>query len=461
MFFKPKANLPDGEKSRIEFCLQQLAECIGFERFALPVLSRQTLLGVYEAERNPQPVIDFVGKHLGHDVSEVRLRVVPGLQLAESSCGSGCGGGSCDGPSGLPGRYDAAARTITLDQQIDSDPHMGLATLINGVVCDLLAQHDYSAAHLPERVELAVVGTGLGMIRNGINLVAKPTKHWDSTLWDLVPRPFLDCQALTYANALAAWARDEPTPEWANDLPGDLKRPMRNSLKFLFKTNDSFFQPQAQRAWLTQSPSEWWSLAASKSASKQVIAIRHWHADGKLNGQQESLLLEKLRSSNLAVTLSAIAASERLALEQQTGASEAVASESLVRELRLLTDHRDDEVRAKAMCVLTRLGSLDEATVETAAMMLQDHQRHLVFAGLYALSTLDEVPDRVLPPFDRCFVRVLRACDYEFIDLFVATYQRWLDDPQSHFEDLLQDSPEHLPIALETLQKVLEPQGAA
>ncbi|QEG43133.1 hypothetical protein [Roseimaritima ulvae] len=457
MFFKPKANLPDGEKSRIEFCLQQLAERVGFERFVLPVLTSKTLFDVYEAQRDPQQVMEFLGKHLGHDTSGIRLRVFPSLQLAQRSCGGGCGGGSCDGPSELPGRYDAASRTITLDLDIDSDRQMGLAALINGVVSDLLDQHNYAAAHLPERVELAVVGTGLGMLRNAISLVAKPTHHWDSTQWELLPRPFLDYQALPYVNALAAWARDEATPDWANDLPGELKRPMRTSLKFLLKTNDSFFQPRAKRSWLTQSPSEWWSLAASASASKQVIAIRHWQSDGPLNDQQETLLLEKLRSANLAVTLHAIAATERLATEQP-----AIASEAVVRELRLLTDHRDDEVRAKAMCALTRLGKLDEATVETAAMMLGDNHRHLVFAGVYALATLDSVPDRVLPAFDRCFVRALRACDYEFIDLFAAAYQRWFEDPQAHFEGLLQDSPEHLPIALETLQKTPapEPQGA-
>ncbi|EMI16836.1 hypothetical protein RMSM_06231 [Rhodopirellula maiorica SM1] len=450
MFFKPKANLSDAEKSRIELCLQQIAECVGFERFTLPVLSPKTLFGVYESERDPQQVIQFVGKHLDHDVSGIQVRVFP--QLAQSSCGGGCGGGSCDGPGGLPGRYDAAERTITLDLRIDSDPPMGLATLINGVVCDLLSQNNLDSEHLPERVDLAVVAMGLGMIRSSIGLVAKQPTCWDSTQWELIPRPFLDCQSLAYANASAAWARDDATPEWSNDLPSDVKRSMRKSLKFLLKTNDSFFQPRAKRSLLTQSQSEWWKLAASVSASNQVIAIRHLESDGKLDDPQESLLLEKLCATNRAILLNAIAATERMASKHPT-----VVSESVVRELRTLTDHRDDEVRAKAMCVLAKLGKLHEATIETATEMLEDHQKHLVFAGVYALSTLDSVPERVVPSMDRCFVRVLRACDYEFIDLIVTAYRRWLDDPQSHFEGLLQDSPEHLPIALETLQKAPEP----
>lgn len=287
------------------------------------------------------------------------------------------------------------------------------------------------------------------MIRNNISLVKRVTLSWDSTQWELFPRPFLDCQSLAYANAIAAWARDDATPEWASDLPGDLKRPMRSSLKYLLKTNDSFFQPRAKRSQLTQSQSEWWKLAASGSPSNQVIAIRHLESDGDLNGQQETLLLEKLGSANRAIVVNAIAATERMALLH-----EPVASESIVGELRMLVDHRDDEVQAKAMCALARLAKLDERSVDSAAMMVESDHRHIVFAGAYALSTRSSVPDHVLAPFDRSFVRVLRACNYEFVELFAVAYIRWLDDPESHLEELLHDSPEHLPIALETLQQV-------
>ena len=138
MIFKAKANLPDSAKSRIEFCLQQIAECVGFERFSLPVLNRRTLFEVHEAERKPQQVVAFAGQYLEHDVSGIQVRVA--LPQALSAGGGCCGGGSCSGPSELPGRYEPAGRCITLDQKIDIDPPMGLATLINGVVCDLLHQ---------------------------------------------------------------------------------------------------------------------------------------------------------------------------------------------------------------------------------------------------------------------------------------------------------------------------------
>ncbi len=360
---------------------------------------------------------------------------------------------SGDSPGGLPGRYDANGRTITLDIEIDSNPQMGLAALIDGVVRDLLHQANFDLANRQELVELAVTGTGLGMLRNNIDLVKKRTTSWDSTQWELFPRPLLDRPSLAYANAITAWARDDSTPEWANDLPSDLKRPMRKSLNFLFKTNDSFFRPQANRSLLSQSAGEWWTLAASASVSKQVIAIRHLEFDSELNDQRESLLLEKLRSSNLTIVLNAIAATERMAFHRQV-----VASESVIRELRTLVDHREEEVRAKAMYALAGLGQLDDASVETAALMLEDHRRHIVFAGVNALSTLNSVPDHILPSIDQRLVRAIRDCDYESIDIFVEAYRRWFDEPQSKLEGLLQDDPEHLPGVLETLHKARDQQ---
>ena len=87
MFFAAKPNVTVGEKSRIEFYLQQLAECIGFERFVLPVLSRQKLIGLVEAEQHtPEQIVYFLGEHLNHDVGEIRVQLDP-QQAADCSGG--------------------------------------------------------------------------------------------------------------------------------------------------------------------------------------------------------------------------------------------------------------------------------------------------------------------------------------------------------------------------------------
>ena len=78
-FFKSAPNLPDDEKARIEFHLQQISESIGFDRLQLPVKSERDVL--YEAQqselRSSKQVLTAVGQHLNYDISEIRLQTLP------------------------------------------------------------------------------------------------------------------------------------------------------------------------------------------------------------------------------------------------------------------------------------------------------------------------------------------------------------------------------------------------
>ena len=88
MFFKSKPNLHDAEKARIEFHLQQIAECIGFARFKLPVMSASKLLDWHAAKQSPEQLIGLVGRHLSHDVGTLKFQAV---SKPIEKCGSGGG----------------------------------------------------------------------------------------------------------------------------------------------------------------------------------------------------------------------------------------------------------------------------------------------------------------------------------------------------------------------------------
>jgi len=81
LFFKSSANLPDGEKARLEFHLQQIAECVGPERLKLPVKSISALR-FDDAEQ----ALNSIGKHLKHDVSGVTIQTELKQQ---QQCGGG------------------------------------------------------------------------------------------------------------------------------------------------------------------------------------------------------------------------------------------------------------------------------------------------------------------------------------------------------------------------------------
>ncbi len=82
--FKTKPTIATGEKARLEFELQKLAECLGDERFSLPVLSLsqwQNMINKPLAD-----TLEAIGKHLQHPTGSIQVIVQP-ENLA--TCGGG------------------------------------------------------------------------------------------------------------------------------------------------------------------------------------------------------------------------------------------------------------------------------------------------------------------------------------------------------------------------------------
>ena len=318
------------------------------------------------------------------------------------------------------------------------------ATLIHFVVADLLHQNGFERSHLPEVVDCAVIATGLGVLQGNLGFVHSGGSFWDTTAWEVFPKAFLATQMVAYANALTAWTRGDKNPVWATSLPSDVKNPMLKSLKFLFKTSDSFYQP-VDSGDLSSVPATGLKQMQSPFASTQIIGSRSVENTQADRAEIETALKQLLRSNSVDVAVQAVAATERLQINSAETAD----------ELLSLTEHRNELVRARAMCAITRLGLLNQDSIEVAAGMLDDGTKYVVFSGLMALATLENLPEHILPLADRCFEKALANCDYEFIGIFTAAYQKWVDDPAAHFRSLFgEQSPEYLEIALESLTAV-------
>ncbi len=343
---------------------------------------------------------------------------------------------------------------MTLTTQWDGTQPLSVATAIHFVIVDLLVQSDFPGAHLPEIVDAAAIATGLGILRSQIDLVNQSGAFWDSTAWEVLPPPFLSAQKTAYALAMAAWIRKEKSPSWANELTTEITGPMNKSLKFLSKTDDSFFDlsiAATQTPLANYNQEQWLELGSSKQVSSQIIGLRHCLIDSKeddsdaMRSRWSELLVNKFRSGGRDVVLHAIAAAER----------GKIVSPQIVEELIFLVENRDDLIKAKALMALTHMGRLNSVALDLAQRMLDSREKFVRYAALLALSSSNEVSDQSLPLLDREFTRALSNCDQEFVNLFATGYSRWLSDPAAHFNGLFAEhSPEYLEIALEALEGV-------
>ena len=76
--FKPKPNLALADRARIEFFYQRIFECVGLERIQLPVQRMNEWLVLANSNGNVEPILNWLGQHLNHDVSELQIRFEPG-----------------------------------------------------------------------------------------------------------------------------------------------------------------------------------------------------------------------------------------------------------------------------------------------------------------------------------------------------------------------------------------------
>lgn len=85
-FFKSSPNLPDHEKARVEFHLQQLAECLGGDLLRRPVMIPEAVFGTDPRHTSLGEVLGKIGDHLSVDVSPISVQTsVKSLEV--------CGGG--------------------------------------------------------------------------------------------------------------------------------------------------------------------------------------------------------------------------------------------------------------------------------------------------------------------------------------------------------------------------------
>ena len=336
----------------------------------------------------------------------------------------------------MPSDYDSEKRQISIETEFGDSPPLATAALMQSLVHDLLVNNGLANAAPGEFLDAAVALCGLGGPRAEVELISDAGSYWDTTRWDASPANFLDHESLAYAHSLAIWCRGGNV-----DLLPASMRTAKGSLKYLNKTNDSFFQRSLviddQLAIET-----FIELAASGKDSTRIAAMQFFNSDQALHEQQDAAILENLRHRSEHVIAHAVSA----ALVTQT------TSPGIVEELKLLTDNHDDRLRSKAVQAVTLLGQLDDYVAGNAAKMLSSSTAYVTYSGLLALAKLDKVSEDVLQLADRGFERALHTCNYQFVELFAGAYNRWLDDPVAHLNRLWGErSPEYYQMAVEAL----------
>ena len=336
----------------------------------------------------------------------------------------------------MPSDYDSEKRQISIETEFADNPPLATAALLQSLIHDLLVANGMTDAAPGEFLDAAVVLCGLGGPRADVELISDAGSYWDTSRWEASPAEFLDHESLAYAHSLAIWCRSGD----ADLLPASMKT-AKGSLKYLNKTNDSFFQKNLVVDDQLKN-NTFAKLATEGNESTRIAAMQFFHSDEALREQHDAAILENLQHRNDQVIAHAISAA------QKTQSS----SPGVIEELKLLTDNHDDRLRSKSVQAVTLMGHLDDYVADNAAKMLSSSTDYVTYSGLLALAKLDKVSEDVLKLADRGFEKALHSCNYHFIELFAGAYNRWLDDPTAHLNKLWGErSPEYFQMATQAL----------
>jgi hypothetical protein len=152
---------------------------------------------------------------------------------------------------GAVGHYERGDRTtirIAASQLLD--PLKLVATLAHELAHYLLLGQGRLTENTPDHewvTDLLPVFLGLGIFGANAVLSEKSEQTGHIGWWSMSRQGYLPARILGYALGLFALARGEYAPGWASYLRPDAAVPLREGMRYVHKTGDCLFQPQASR----------------------------------------------------------------------------------------------------------------------------------------------------------------------------------------------------------------------
>jgi hypothetical protein len=234
----PKCPLDTGEKMWTEFRMRWLAGKLGLDR----LVSAEVILP--EPRFFPDPytgtpadarrIFNRVCGYMKLNSNRFELEVLPDDSIRDTA-----------------GRYHAGQRPrIVLAHGQLSDPERLVATIAHELAHDILLGGGLTTEHEEDHeplTDLVPVFLGLGLFTANAPVRDRSYSENNWHYFKIDKQGYLPSRMLGYALALFAYVRGETRPAWARHLRPDVAQPLEQGLRYLLKTGDTLFGPDAAK----------------------------------------------------------------------------------------------------------------------------------------------------------------------------------------------------------------------
>lgn len=454
--FAPTCPLGTWEKTWTERRMLWLADKFGLDRLksARVVLPTDEFFpDRYDADTpSARRCFDRVCGYMGVDPASLHMNVVPDAMLPDAA-----------------GMYGERERTIWIAASQLTDPARLIAVIAHELAHELLIRGgclpwdgDGNAAARAvvrrggrlspdmndheEVTDLLPVFLGTGVFLANATIVSRSGYEGGWSWWSVGRSGYLSSFVLGYGLALFAFARGETKPAWAKYLRPDARGTMLSALRYLTRTGDTLFTPDA-------------AAAGPRLATVPVLVERMGHASAtrRLSALWDVTEQPRDKPEVLAAIRRCLDDRDEAVLAAAALAAAALgdAADEAVPRVVELTEWDAPEVRSAAVRALGRLRTRADEAVPALVARLTDKHPDVGSAAAEALAAYRFAARPAVPKVLEALERALVKGDLRVSSL-VGVLMVLDPDPEARLRDHFRRDEDQMRSALMVLREFAE-----
>jgi hypothetical protein len=420
---KPKPPVDTIYKAWVETRMLWLADQFGIERMHKAKVLRpieDDFPNPYDgtAEAVP-PILDRLCGVMAIDPRSIKLEIVDSQQMP-----------------GAVGQYESSAAgpaVIRLAESSLGDFQGVVATLAHELSHEILLGRGLISVEEEDHehvTDLLPVFLGLGIFSANATVADQATRQVNREIWQIRRQGYLPSHVQGYALALFASLRGERNPDWSRHLRLDARAALAAGLKYLEKTEDTLFHPQAvtKRSRELSVPSLVETLRTG-TPSARLAAL--WQLRPRVPGGADLLEAVLARLEDADQDIRAEAAS----LVGTHGLVPERSPELLIRAL----GHSSGRARASIAWALGHFRQRAEGIVPHLINLLGEPDELTVYHAAAALGEFSTEAYPAVHPLLDALTLALIDCRYAMVDGLAASLRKIVPDPRPVLDDYYAD----------------------
>ena len=331
--------------------------------------------------------------------------------------------------------YQLDGETLYFSNRLLENDQDAIATLLHQLSRNWFLQqsgNSWSPDELDWYSDLLPVYLGWGIFGANTTVFSRSDRIGEFENWQVDRHRILTSRMFGYGIALFAWGHNERAPDWHRLLRPDAKIPFQRMLKYLWKTDDSYFQPATLTPPAHDNSRDLYRKLESSSNSILISTLWEIQSRGVFETDFIAPIANCLRHRDPCVRYEAL---------NTLGLGKTLPDAVIQRVARLMSDS-SEQVRAAAVTLIGSLQTRENEDVYGVGHLLLDTCEIVVKASADAITSLAPSDEYLSKNLQKALRKSLVHCNFELARALVRASVSLKADTTKTFDEFFKDDPE-------------------